>query len=873
MFMLPKERDYRSDCGRLCLGLQTLGIQMDFFMTFSLRLFRVVVAGLITVSLAFPCWAEAIVQRSHVSSLSSFQFTQDGRFLVTAARDGEVLLWDVETGKLLRELRPVREWSGGYGAKFDLDGSRVLICDNDGVSTTIQLLDLETGQSLRVLTPPKQVSIQMPQFSRDGRFIFAPAQSRQAQGLLGWEAESGDLILKLEPSTPELNDRVAKLMKLFDSVSRKPPWVTADILECLVILKKALQNRGESLADGIRIGRSGIGVRFSPNGRIAVCNDWNDTGSSDEDVSVWDFESCRLLHSFMEPYRYLEHVLFSSDGQYFLVGHMRDKLQVRSCKTGELIRKIAHPEGKIMAMAMSPKDQWIATGGADGSVTIWNASDGTSLRQLLSEGEVTSIEFSPDAQSMVVTRKEHSIVVYATKDWHPVCKVSGATGEVPDVTGIVQFSPDSRRLLVANKNRLSRMTNVALFALPSGEKIGTIAETPICDLMISPDGNWALGVPTTTRYSRNRALARLLLWNARTGALLHRFEAGTFFLERPGRWAQKSAVPGGRIQSTPIRSAATLRPWETPTPWRALRYEPHLRPVAEDVLSQIRELDDPGRQWLEGMLKERATDTGPVEPRFYSSDGRYLVVRTTGMEVGAKLRDAHTGQAVQKFRQMLRFAFSPTGDRFVSWSPGGRVASHLWNFKNGRMLADLSTELGPGCRNVCFSPDGELLMTHHVRSNRRDIIGFWNAKSGDKIRGKHISSLVNHPKSKPFFVDKTRCITVQHDGAQLWDAQQGILLHYFEAKRHLDNRVVLNPEKSKLLVVTPGKHGILWDMATGEQGQVFEGMRGDVKFTSNQQLLLEHCRNGQLVKVWDLASGQLLRQMYASSDGQKLLVE
>lgn len=991
------------------------------------------------------CCASDLMQRSHVSTLAFFQFTQDGRFLVTAASDGELLLWDSASGECLRELLPVREWPGKADAKFSLHEAKILIYDNDGASNTIQLLDLKTGRLLQSLVIPEQVRLKhQPQFSQEGRYIFATAWKRQWQGWICWDSETGEQILGPDQQHPELENQVAELMKQFNlegasTSSPQKPEVASEIVENLLILKQALAERG-TLASGNVMGGYSIGIRFSPNGRIAVCNYWGDTGCSEENVSVWDFDSCQLLYSFDEPYSYRNHVLFSSDGERFLIGHTRDKLQVRSCKTGKLIRELAHTGGKISAMVLSPKDPWIATGGTEGAINVWNANEGTLLHQFSAEGKVASIEFSPNGQYLVVARKGHPAVVYSTEIWKPVCKVA-------DAVEVTQFSPDSRRLFVANERGHPGMARAGLFAVPSGKKISTIAEPPsYTDLTISPSSDWCLGVPITPRNGKRLPLS---VWNARTGELLHQFAPNEFLLEHPRYWSQNSVKFRGLIQSTPVRSAATLKSqaiWGRRA-FRPLRYEPHLRPETEKTIPQIRDLNPRGRQWLEGMLIEKAADPSTAkQPRLFrtntdgtlrfiqwgfrghiairdetgnsirkflepgmvpkaatlssdgrqiwvgyrsskykdrtqrlveweietgkrireidatpavyagrwdirqmmlspndrylaagnkiydlqnqtqdvvatpvqfspdsksvfcfghdrtlwslekrkeltvfgshntvnspvfSSDGRYLLVQRT-MGRGTTLWDAHTSEAVQEFCQELKFAFSPVGDRFVSWSSSSYVASHLWSFENGRMLADLSTELGPGCLGVCFSPDGKLLMTWHrvppprhqkVSSHR---VAFWNAKTGKKIRVRSGSLLIHNLESQPFFVDNTRCITIHQDGAKLWDAQQGNRLHYYTADPHVHTRVVLSPDKLKLLVITPGKCGVLWDVASGKKEQQFERLRGRVKFTNDQKLFIEHCRSRQLVKIWDVTSGQLLRQMHSPEGGSNLVIK
>ena len=348
--------------------------------------------GLLAISCVFAafspkaCCADAIVQRPHVTQLASHEFTRDGRFLVTKATDGEILVWDCASGKLLRELQPVREWHPGQPTRISLHGSELLTSDSDG----IRVVDIETGRLLRTLVRPKNLRLCSLKFSQDGRSIIAGWRS----DLIVWDAKSGKR-RKQPAAKPGLDERVAELMKQFESKQEAKsaphkPEAASDILRRLAILKESFADQDSSIADAVKSGPL-MDTYFSPNGRVAVCDYLGDIGVSEEElkeeVSLWDFATGRLLHSFIKDLdgnafrKKVSRVRFSRDEKTFLVGYGQPKLEVRSTKTGEVIRELAHPRGTISSIAIGPNGKWIATAGGD-CIAIWDAANGSLLRQL-----------------------------------------------------------------------------------------------------------------------------------------------------------------------------------------------------------------------------------------------------------------------------------------------------------------------------------------------------------------------------------------------------------------------------------------------------------------------------------------------------------
>jgi WD40 repeat protein len=96
-------------------------------------------------------------------------FSADGRTLGTMAREW-VYLWDVESGKLRREIR-LSHQDGGYLA-LNPDGRTLAIATGPYPEDAIRFVDVETGKEWLVLHPVDK-GPRLMVFSPDGTRLFS----------------------------------------------------------------------------------------------------------------------------------------------------------------------------------------------------------------------------------------------------------------------------------------------------------------------------------------------------------------------------------------------------------------------------------------------------------------------------------------------------------------------------------------------------------------------------------------------------------------------------------------------------------------------------------------------------------------------------
>lgn len=616
-----------------------------------------------TVRFRHPHWVNAVV------------FTPDGSMLASACQDGSARLWDADTGKVIRSLSeaPSGTVSTHMGVAITPDGKTLIeIQRRDGI---LRAWDLASGKKRWERQEEGGLAFAL---ARDGKTIALSFYGANNVRFSLWDAETG------------------RKIRTFAQADRTFP-----------------------------------ALAFSPDGEIVAAGEWYGRGipKKKEDaacsVRLWDVASGRQLHELKGHAGDITGVHFSPDGKLLASSSHDGTIHVWD-RAGKLVRVIAVPAdpvrlgrfsvtgqtqgadfGGVDALAFSPDGKWIASGGYDGCVRVWDAHTGKALRTMAGHGaEVVSVAFRGDGKVLASASRDHTIrlwdpasgteirpreghsgVVHAIavspdgKSAVTACRATSPDGSVHlwtmetgklertfrGHTGnayCVAFSPDARSVASGAQDGIIRIWDTATGRelrqlVGHKETVWSVGFTPVDNMLLST------GIDATFRF-----------WNWSEAKELRKIRADGYnlYLSRDGRFAGTSAEEG-RIWE--VSTGKELRHIDGRNFALAPDGRSFAAPAAADMI----------RHWSVVTGEEEFAYPGPKLPpawpgwpgMVFSPDGRLLAVKNG--RTGIELWEIATGKVRRRFTghqgRIIAFAFAPDGRTLLTGSEDATVL--IWD--------------------------------------------------------------------------------------------------------------------------------------------------------------------------------------------------
>ncbi len=471
-------------------------------------------------------------------------FSRDGTTLLTAWGCRSAHLWDVATG---RHLRDFSHHSLVVNAKFTSDNSYVV---TGGSDKTVRLWDAQTGTPFGKPMVHDQV-VSWTGFSRDGRRLLTVSDRRLIH-VWDWHQGKelipafghGDVLFAASFSP----DGSKILSGGWDKTARI--WDTATGLEIARftlpggIVSAAWSPDGRSFAtaceDGVAriydatgsarllaalphgsgefyLSYSGNGARLVTFGFAGVARVW-DLKQSDPSLlaiqhphSAWaefSADGTRIASSAGWPANNVRvfnattglpegpaiphgsavrRARFSPDSRRLLTAGDDGLVRLLDPVSGrDLVPPLKHP-APVGEAILSPDLKTIASACADGFARLWDTATGRPVAQLRHAKKVGSVVFSPDGRLVATGSDDATARVWDAVTGTPVTAPLPHRGPITTV----RFSPDGARLLTACQGPDDGKGAAQLWDLPSGRPAGVPFEhdDDVTDAEFSPDGS------------------------------------------------------------------------------------------------------------------------------------------------------------------------------------------------------------------------------------------------------------------------------------------------------------------------------------------------------------------------------------------------
>jgi RNA polymerase sigma factor (sigma-70 family) len=533
---------------------------------------------------------------------------------------------------------------------------------------------------------------------------------------------------------------------------------------------------------------------LSPDGRLALVN-------RTKDVRVFDVQTGKQLWQAPRSEANEQAAVFAGNDRVATVNG-KHSIEVRKARTGELLRTFQQASAADF-LAASADGRWLATlehhvHAIDklldrDVVHLWDLSTGTEKHLLVARPArwYMNLQFTADGRSLLTWASGTNGQELTVWD----TRSGESLGELSGAVGQhLAVSPDGTRLAAG-----SNWGKFALFDMKTRQCLSAEVSTDLhtAAISLSPDGDRVL----TTGY---------------------------------GSIAMYEIATGKRLQCVELPANFSTDPYRVHSP--DLRY----------ALSVTRE----------------------------------LVTKETVLHVW----DIATGKALYKLPFpgewiQLATAFSPDSAVLAVWQPGTEAVVRLWDVRTGRETASFKEPKAGWPGHLFFTPDGKSLIVAGKQTVAYEVPGgkelfSWRMPPLEDKSGMGFAVVGGAP-ANPRDRNAWRRLVVSPEGnlaagildggfgrtrltdrIALCDAVTGQLIRRWSDSGELANgyEEVAFSADGRLLATSDRQAIHLWEVATGQELQTFQGHRGEIRslaFSANG-LRFASASNDSTVLIWDL---------------------
>ncbi len=332
----------------------------------------------------------------------SVVFSPDDRFILTGCANHKAILWDVETGKAIREFTVQTKDDLLESVAFSPDGRFVLTGGSDKI---IRLWDMASGQEIRTFTG-HTAWVNSVGFSPDGKSVVSGSWDG---AIKLWDVATAAEIGPFKENKPAAEYKAARDYVRAGGRGRGGAEPAAAAAPAKADVPPAVIVRiGDKMAWNLEAFKNRVStVVFSPDSKYLVSGNWGGV------ISLWDASTGQKIKNIAGHSGRINALAFSPDGRRILSAGRDNLVKIWDAASGRELRTLAGHTGEVKTTAFFSKPHIVISGGADGTIRLWNANTGEEFIKFvdLKDGEWIIVTSDGYYNSSPKGHKEMNILV------------------------------------------------------------------------------------------------------------------------------------------------------------------------------------------------------------------------------------------------------------------------------------------------------------------------------------------------------------------------------------------------------------------------------------------------------------------------------